>query len=376
MIYLLKNIECYCPEYVGAKDVLIAGDRIYKMTEPNSHLMEGPAVNSIAGHGLLAFPGMVDGHVHIIGGGGEDGFTSRLPEINRNDVLSAGVTTVVGLLGADNRTKNLNALLAKARALASQGITTFIYTGSYTLPMITMTGDVTDDMVLIDKVIGAGEVAISDHRSSHPDLKDLLELATKTYLGGLISGKAGVVHLHVGDGKSGLRLLTQLLAESDLPIQQFLPTHMNRNQRLFQQAIDYTRAGGNVDLTSGEIDGIPVPDAVQAFIKNDVNLQRVTISSDAGGSSPTGKIGSIKSLYLDVIDSIVQKKLSPELIFPLVTRNAAQRIGLYPRKGTLSEGSDADILITDKNYQIVKVFSMGKLVVDKGEILEEANNAT
>lgn len=363
MITLIKNIDCYCPKYIGKKDILIAGDKIYKIQEPDICIDYTNIANIIPCDGLLAFPGMIDGHVHIIGGGGEKGFVSRIDEINIEDIITAGITTLVGLLGADDQTKNLNSLLAKARALETQGITTFIYVGSYGIPSITLTSDITSDIVLIDKAIGVGEVAISDHRSSQPDLKEMTQMAAKAHMGGLISGKAGVVHIHVGDGKSGIQLITELTSKSDLPIEQFVPTHVNRNRPLFKQAIAYCQSGGNIDLTSGEEAGITVPDAIQSLIDNKVDLRKVTISSDANGSIPNGGIGKIQTLYDDVISCIKCKQISPETAFGFVTENVAKRLKQFPRKGTLSEGSDADIIITDTDYKLQKLFSMGSLLI-------------
>ncbi len=97
------------------------------------------------------------------------------------------------------------ALLAKARALEDEGLTTRIYTGSYGLPTDTLTGRVLHDLVYVEKVVGAGEVAISDYRSSHPNLEMLRQLAWEVKLGSMIGKKAGVVHLHGATARRGSR---------------------------------------------------------------------------------------------------------------------------------------------------------------------------
>ncbi|MDP4109819.1 MAG: amidohydrolase family protein, partial [Bacillota bacterium] len=207
--------------------------------------------------GLNAFPGLIDQHIHITGGGGEHGFSEHVTEIHIYDIINAGVSTVAGLLGADGVTRSLEALFAKAKTLEELGLSTYIYSGSYAMPPVSFTGSVLRDIILIDKVIGAGEIAISDHRSSQPDLPDMMKLASEVHLGGMISGKAGVLHIHVGDGKKGLEPLVKILDESDLPIGMFVPTHLNRNPELFRQATEYCRSGGNIDLTAGEKAGLP-----------------------------------------------------------------------------------------------------------------------
>lgn len=361
-------MTCYSPRCLGKKDILIAGERIYKIRPPGSFIDDALMETVLDCSRMLAFPGIIDQHVHIIGGGGEEGFASRLPEMEFQEIIRAGVTTVVGLLGADNQTKSLEALLAKARALELQGITASIYTGSYTLPPVTLTNSIISDLTLIDKVIGAGEIALSDHRSSTPDLNALIQLASETHMGGLIGGKAGVLHLHIGDGKEGLGPLLRLVGHAEYPIEEFVPTHVNRNPALFEQARDYLDSGGNIDLTAGESAGIPVPDAIEKLLQSGTELSRVTISSDAGGSCPGGRPGKIQALYDDIVACIRIKNISPETAFRLATENVAKVLKLYPKKGVLQPGGDADILITDENYTLQKLFGRGTLLFDRAAV--------
>lgn len=375
MVTIIKNVACFSPKYLGVKDICVMENKIASITDPGKLDLKGSGIRTLEAEGLLAFPGMIDGHVHIIGGGGEEGFESQIGEIDGTEILKAGITTVVGLLGADGLTKSLYSLLAKAKALESEGISTFIYSGSYALPPVTFTGDIAKDMVLIDKVVGAGEIAISDHRSSHPDIQELLALSSKVHMGSLIGGKAGLLHLHLGDGKTGLSLLHQLLEHSDLPMELFLPTHINRNPVLFEQGIAYVRQGGNIDLTSGEEQGLSIPEAIQKLIQEEINLQQVTVSSDANGSIPDGGVGKIRTLFDDVIRCITETRLSPELVFPLVTAYPARRLKQYPQKGILAAGSDADILLLNANYEIETLFAMGELKIHNKSFLgKEGNN--
>lgn len=368
MLTLLKNIDCYCPQHIGKKDIVIASDKIYKITAPGEIKDSALIERVIPCDGLYAFPGLIDQHVHITGGGGEQGFASRISEIAIQDILMAGVTTLVGLLGADGYTRSLECLYATAKALEAQGITTFIYSGSYATPPVTFTGSILRDLVLIDKVIGTGEIAIADHRSSQPDLNLMLKLASDVHLGGLVSGKAGVVHLHVGDGKNGLGLLFDIVKQSDLPIEQFVPTHTNRNPVLFTQAVKYCLSGGNIDLTAGETAGLSVIKAIRILSNEGADLSKVTISSDANGSIPGGGAAKIQTLYDDIKECITQSVLPPENAIRLATENVAKILKIYPKKGALEAGSDADILITDQNYDLEMLFSMGKLLVENKSI--------
>lgn len=368
---LLKNIECYSPEPCGKKDLLIASDKIEALVLPGS-LSDNPLISTqLDCSGLFAFPGIIDQHVHILGGGGEQGFESRTKEIDVSDIRSSGVTTIVGLLGADGTTRTLESLYAKAKALEAQNITAYLYSGSYTVPPVTFTGNITRDLVLIDMVIGAGEIAVSDYRSSCPTLPELLRLASNTYLGGMLGKKAGVVHFHIGDGKDGLAPLKKILEQSDLPKEALVPTHTNRNPTLLKEAMDYCSAGGYIDLTAGETAGIAVPDAIHMLLNNGIDLSRVTVSSDAGGSIPSGGVAKNQALFDDLI-ACIRSGISPTDAFRLATENVAKLLMLYPQKGTLREGSDADILIMDEKFRIRMLFSKGKLVLQNG--MKEMNN--
>ena len=365
MLTLLRGVKCYCPQSVGEKDIVIAGDKIYKMTD-KGEIKDNPVFENIVDcHGLMAFPGLIDQHVHITGAGGEQGFQSRIEELKIEQILNAGVTTVVGLLGADGVTRSMEALYAKAKSLEVQGLTTYIYAGSYAVPPVTLTGSLLRDMVFIDKVIGAGELALSDHRSSNPAVSALIKIASDVHLGGLLSGKPGIMHLHIGDGKSGLRDLKQVLQQSDLPMEMFIPTHTNRNPKLFRQSVEYCRSGGRIDLTAGEQAGLGVASAVRMLKAEGVDLSRITVSSDAGGSTPGGGAGEISALYSDFVEIIKQSVLPPEQAVRLFTENPASALKLYPGKGALQEGSDADILITDSNYNIIMLFAMGRQMINR-----------
>jgi beta-aspartyl-dipeptidase (metallo-type) len=364
MLTMLRSALCFCPEPAGARDIVIAGDKIFKITAPGAIRDTALFEAVLDCRGLYAFPGFIDQHIHITGAGGEQGFESRVRALEAEEIAGAGVTTAVGLLGADGVTRGLEALYAKAKGLEAGGLTTYIYSGSYAVPPVTLMGSLTKDLVFIDKVLGAGEIAISDHRSSNPDARKLTALASQVHLAGLLSGKAGVVHLHVGDGKGGLSVLRQVLRDSDLPAEMFVPTHVNRNPALFREAVAYCRDGGRIDLTAGEKAGLTVPDAVRRLLEAGINLSRVTVSSDAGGSAPDGGVGEMRALYEDFVEIINKSVLPPERAVRLFTENPAAVLKL-PQKGALREGGDADILLTDAEYTLRMLFAMGRMLLDR-----------
>ena len=378
MFKLLKNVECYSPEYQGSKDILLAFDKIVEISSVIT-IDKLYHADIIECKGKIACPGFIDQHVHISGGGGEDGPKSIIGPIDVNELISSGVTTTVGLLGADSVSKSMEGLLMKARSLEAEGLTTFTYSGHYGIPTSTITGRIMTDVALIDKVIGAGEIAISDFRSSNPTQHELMNLAYEVLTGGRLGKKAGVIHFHVGNGKEGLGPLLKLVEESDYPVSMFVPTHLNRSKALFRQAVQYRGNGGNIDLTAGENTeaGISVPECLKQLLEDGTGLDRVTVSSDGNGSGAgaSGKeIGKVMSLFDDIKTSVQNYKLPLAEVLKTVTSNVAGVLKLYPQKGRLTAGSDADIMVLDKlSFNLDMLFVKGRLAVDKGTLLPRAD---
>ncbi len=381
MFTLIKNGDVYAPDYLGRQDILIAGEKIIQI-KPRIKLPHGFAdLVEINAHEKLVVPGFIDQHVHITGGGGEGGPATRTPEIKLSHLTTAGITTVVGLLGVDGITRSVADVLAKAHALEEEGITSYVFTGAYAVPPRTVTGNISADLILIDKIIGVGEIAISDHRSAQPTFDMLIKLAAEARIGGLLGKKAGIVHLHIGEGKQGLSLLFDIVNKSDIPAGQFVPTHVNRLLRVFQESVKFLRLGGYLDLTAGikpekdSPDSLEVSQALRFLINENVDLRKVTVSSDGNGSLPqfdllgnlTGiNIGSVKLLWDDIRKAVKEQIISLPTAVSLVSQNVAGVLKLLPHKGLIAAGSDADLVLLDRDLNIDKVLARGKLMVDQG----------
>ena len=167
MMKLIQNIDVYAPQHLGKKDVLIINDKIVKIKDAGSISADGflSEAEMINGEGLLLTPGFIDSHVHVLGGGGEGGFANRTPEATMEGLTKFGVTTVVGCLGTDGIGRDMCALVAKTKGLNEQGMSAYCYTGSYQIPVRTLTDSIVKDIMMIQEIIGTGDRAISDHRS-------------------------------------------------------------------------------------------------------------------------------------------------------------------------------------------------------------------
>ena len=165
----------------------------------------------------------------MTGGGGESGPASRVPRVALSALTRAGITSCVGVLGTDGTTRNVASLVAATLALRAEGLSAWCWTGSYEVPPITLTGSVRSDIVFVDPILGVGEVAISDHRSSQPTFDELVRLAADCHVAGMMSGKAGVLHLHLGDGAARPRARPSR-ARRDRAARPRLPPHAREPQ--------------------------------------------------------------------------------------------------------------------------------------------------
>lgn len=382
MITILKNIKVYSPKYLGIKDVVIVGNKfegIYDNMEAPSDFIN---VNIIDGTGKLLFPGFIDSHVHILGGGGEKGFNTRTPEMRLADITTAGVTTVVGCLGTDNVCRSMTALIAKARALEIEGINTYCYTGSYEIPIKTLTESVKKDMMMVDKIIGVGEVALSDHRSSQPTYEEFLRVVSQARVGGLLSGKSGVVNVHLGGGKSKLDYLFKLIEETEIPSTQLIPTHINRNTVLFNEGLEYVRKGGYIDLTTSsdpkhlEPGEISASKGLKIYLDEGLPIENITFTSDGNGSMPKfdgdGRevgigICKVDTLYNEVKKAILDENVPIEDAIKVITSNVAKILCLHD-KGRIEKGMNADFVTVDeKTLEIEDVYAKGIFLVKNKE---------
>jgi beta-aspartyl-dipeptidase (metallo-type) len=375
-LLLIRNANLYAPQPLGIRHLLIGGGRILWI---GAEALDLPVPLRTVSHivdaaGRITIPGFIDGHVHVTGGGGEAGFRTRVPAVPISRFTTAGITTVVGLLGTDDVVRGPGELLATLYALREEGLNAYGYAGGYHVPPATLTGSVRGDLVFIEALLGIGEVAISDHRSSQPTLDELLRIASECHVAGVMTGKAGVLHLHLGDGPRGLELIREALRASELPARVFNPTHVNRRRALFGEAIELARQGCTVDITAFPVaegeDAYPAAEALERYLAAGAPADRVTISSDAGGCLPCfdaeGRVthmdvGSSGAL-LETLREALARGLSLEAVLPVLTVNPARLLRLA-RKGTLAAGNDADLVVLDEQQRADTVVVRGEIHV-------------
>lgn len=385
VLTLLADADLYTPGHLGVGHVLLAGNRVEWIGSDRPAL--DPALVEVWElDGRVVVPGLVDGHVHVTGGGGEAGPASSIPPLPVEALTRHGVTTAIGLLGTDDIVRTPASLLRRVAALRHEGLGAWMLTGGYHLPAATVTGDIATDLLHLEPVLGVGEVALGDHRGSHPTAQQLLELAGRVRTGALLAGKRGSIHLHLGDDPAGTDLLDQVLARAAVPVGHWHPTHVNRSDDVLDAAIDLaSRHGVRLDVTA-----FPAPDpgpapavALVTAMDRGVPLDQLTCSSDAGGSLPSfddqgrtsglgvgdasGLVQAVGALVADGVDLAVA--LRP------VTTTPAEHLGLAD-VGRIAPGARADLLVLDEDLQPLHVIAGGRVHVRDGELRSHSTITT
>jgi beta-aspartyl-dipeptidase (metallo-type) len=386
MLTLISNARVFAPRELGVMDVCVAGGRIVCMGSGAPEVADELIDERLDAAGATLIPGLIDGHAHTTGGGGEAGAETRVPASSLSDFSTSGVTSVVGMLGTDSETRSMEALCARTRALRAEGLSAWCLTGGYHHPARTLTGSLRGDLVHLDAVIGVGELALSDFRSSQLTLDELLRIASEVQVGSMLAGKPAVLHLHLGDGERGLELVRRALAESELPAPLFNPTHVNRQAPLFDEALDLAERGCVIDITAFPVEAgdgaLSAADALEHYLATDLDPTRVTVSSDSGGCLPifdvAGRMSHMEvggsACLLETLRELVGRGHGLADVLPAFTSNPGRHLclGQHLRpnavpKGQLSPGADADLVLLDADLSLLHVMAGGRWLVIDGK---------
>ena len=382
MLTLIKGGQVYAPQKLGEQDLLLGGTQILAIGKD----LKPPAgieTEIVDATGMAVTPGYIDSHMHLIGAGGGSGPDSRSHEVDVSTLAKAGVTTVVGTLGINTVGFGLKHLLTCAIALEKRGITTLMYTGGYQLPAVTLMDSVLSDLSLIEKVVGV-KIALFDVLSSHPSNETFKELASKVWLGGCLGDKPGLIHAHLGETEGSIVALADLLKHMGLPPSMLVTTHVNRHEKVLRMAIEGGLAGVSLDITAlytpdnGLPLTIPPAKALRTLLDAKIPLESLTMSSDGNAVQPykndKGELDRIEltpanAVSVEITKAVTRDKVALEEILPLATSNAARRLKIDHKKGSLETGKDADILLLDQKFEVDTVFAKGAMILKKKEPL-------
>ena len=371
---LIKNTNLYSPKSLGKKDILISNGKIVAVDdEIVNHSVFSEVWDA---KGAITTPGFIDQHIHVIGAGGKHGFASMTPQLHLGDLINCGTTTVVGLLGTDGSTRSIKTLFSKTQALNQEGITAYMYTGYYGLDKVYLMNSLQQDMIYIDSVIGC-KIAISDIRSSYPSALELLRLLRNVRVGGMLAGKKGILHLHLGALSSKMDLLFEIIENYEFPIEHISPTHVGRTKDLFNQAITFAKMGGMIDITTGASKYTDPYKSVLYALDNNVSIDNMTFSSD--GNAGLDKLDKNNNLvgfksapfdknFEEVINLHKLGGIPIEDALKLITSNPAKNLGLK-NKGQVKVNSDADLCFLNSDLELNTVIANGKFMMQEGALV-------
>jgi beta-aspartyl-dipeptidase (metallo-type) len=363
MLTLIEGGRVYAPEPCGVRQVLLADGHVSTVGDIDRGALErlGTDYEVIDARGCVVAPALIDPHVHLLGGSGETGFSTQTPEFFISELVRNGITTVVGTLGVDTTMKTMPGLLAKVKALREQGLNAFCWTGGYDLPPNSILETVRDDILFIEEVIGAGEVAISDTRALPHEPRELARAAVHAHVGGMLARKAGLVHVHVGEADTRLDPIRRVLDEFNVEAEWFYPTHVERSEALMGQAVELAQKGGmpfDVDVVERDLHRW-----LRWWRDHGGPPHLLTVSSDASMTSP--------AVMDQLRDCVLNHGFALEQVLPLATRNTARILKLR-EKGEIRKGCAGDILLLEEgSLEIVHVLSHGEFVVRDGEVVEQ-----
>lgn len=369
---LIRNADVWAPEHLGRRDILIAGGKIIAMDVTLD--VKIPGVEEIDAAGAKVVPGLIDQHIHVTGGGGEGGWASRCPELVFSELVRAGVTSFMGVSGTDSMSRSIENLLAKVRGLKTEGASGWMWTSNYAYPVTTITKDVRTELFSIPEVLGV-KIALGDHRSAFPTAQEVLRILADVRVAGMLTGKTGFLHVHLGDMPVSFDIL-ESCNEAGIPLKHMRPTHCARHPEVFRRACEFAKKGGVIDITTGGGNYMgDAADAVRAALDAGVPLENITMSSDGHGSMPRfNEKGEMVGLGIGKIDCDLEcvRKLASEIgladaLRPMTT-TVARALGL-PGKGEVKEGFDADLLIMNEKLEPIWVFMQGRVAMREGEVV-------
>jgi beta-aspartyl-dipeptidase (metallo-type) len=385
-VIVLRNAEVLAPQPLGRRDVVIAGERIVALAEARVEI-RGLELEELDLAGLTLAPGFVDNHVHVLGGGGGLGFSSRAPELQTSQLTRAGITSVIGMLGFDATSKDMRALIAKTKAFKEDGLSTYALTGA-TLehPVPTLTGRIRDDIAFVDEIIGVGEISVSElgyaYDSNGPGAQYIAQAATEGLLAGRLARKRGYLCLQVPPYHGAcLKPLLAMLERTGLPIGQLLPSHVNQTDAYMADALAWAERGGFIDVGANYSPennfsrATPPAKAIVQLLGAGVPVEKVLLSSDGNGAPPKEEqregqpavanympVGALHAAWRRLI---VEEGMAPTDALRTVTSNVADATGLS-RKGRIAPGLDADLIAFDADWQIRTVIARGRVMVEAG----------
>lgn len=165
----------------------------------------------------------------------------------------------------------------------------------------------------------------------------------------------------MGDGRRMRDILIDIVKNTEIPYAQFIPTLINRNPYLFEEAIRYAKSSGNIDFTASsdplfwEEREVKASKGLKKCFESGVPDDKITLSSDGQGSLPMFnekkeylglRVGKVTSLFDEVRDAIIVENVPLDKALKTIASNPASILKLKG-KDKIQAGLDADLVLLD-----------------------------
>ncbi len=162
---------------------------------------------------------------------------------------------------------------------------------------------------------------------------------------------------------------------------------MSRTEELLEDGFRFAKMGGYVDITCEDIQRIPegklgtgaMLRLLDKARQEGVPMDRLTFSSDGQGSwSSYDEYGHLKEIGVTDVGNLFRQfrhlvlegavDLTQALSF--FTSNVAKALEIYPKKGCIARGADADVLLLRPDLALDTVIARGAIMMRDGNVLK------
>jgi dihydropyrimidinase len=401
---VLRGDTVVTPQGVGAYDIAIAGERIVAVAASGSlPLPEGARL--IDATGKIVMPGGIDPHVHckwhLPNPDGTAGLTEP-PDVVGRAALHGGTTTMIDFTRASQGTDVRDAIERReedwkghcacdyaqhimvegdlpvdlpgqlAEAIQSGFPTVKIFTTDITPSrkgrMVDF-GDIWEvfqvlaanrglgvihsednDIVMhmYGKLIREGRTGFTNMAEVHNTLSEDISFRRVIRLAEKVGAALYMMHTSAASGVSAIReARARGVAIYGESLHQYMlytsEDYKRQNGQIYHTYPSLKSAEDQAALWAGTLDG-----AINCVATDEIcctlakKLQGSRIDDTTGGNA--GVEPRVALMYTEMVG---RRKYSLSRFVDLVSTNAAKIMGLYPRKGALAAGSDADICVLD-----------------------------
>jgi beta-aspartyl-dipeptidase (metallo-type) len=261
----------------------------------------------------------------------------------------------------DTLTKTMSAMLAGVKAFKEAGVSGYAYTGGYEIPPRSLTESARTDILYVEEIIGTGEVAIADRRAPEPSADTFAKIIIDSYVAGLLSNKAGVTRVHVGDGRRRLQTIRDVFERHEIKHESLYLTHIERSKELVLEGIELAKKGTFLDFDIHDND---LEVWYKYYVESGGPLDKLSFSSDGGICSPTEIWNEVRKC------SLSHKCFFGQMISHMTAVPAAAL--KLKNKGHIRAGADADIVVAEKNELVaVHVMANGKFCMKDAQLLSK-----